>query len=375
MNFKSKKKILAAFSLLFLLLTLLPTKKAQAAGVDDVKNYPSLALPFFTVKLVPPANQPEGNNVNYFSLRVKPGMRQILEMYVASTTDKTQKITITPTNGVTAGGSINATAPDAPPDPSNKQPFTSFAFKKTVITLAPKEVKKVTMSFTLPQQPFEGVIIGGLFIQTSLTTKSNAGKANNKKASLQFINDYSMGIQVVMTESDKLVLADLKVKNIIPQSYQTVPAVGIKLQNPKMQYMDNLTLDAKITRLANKKDQHQRREVDYKFAPTSNFIYYVPWRADEKMEAGKYRLDLKAQAKQTHLGLTPAQKKRQVWTISKEFTITPAQANDINRKNPKYKPDYTQLLIIIAILAVIFILFLFGLVFVLGRRRKPPKKQ
>lgn len=373
MNFKSKKGIFTIFFLLLLSITFIPTKKAQAVGADEIKKYPSIALPFFTVKLVPPTNQPQGNKINYFDLRVKPGMHQTLELYIASTANKTQKITFMPSNGVTSGGNIISTAPDTPPDPSNKLPFTTFAFKKSVITLAPKEVQKITIKYTMPQQGFDGVMIGGIFIRTSLTTETDAGKSSNNKASLRFVNDYSMGIQILMNETDKLVLADLKVKNIIPQSYQTVPAVGVKLQNPQMQYMDNLSLDAKVTRLANKKDQHRQKVKDYKFAPTSNFVYVIPWRSNEKMEPGKYRLELKAQSQQQHLALNEAQKKKQTWKITKNFTITPTEANDINRKNPNYKPDYTWLFIIIGVLGILLILFLFWWVFVLGRRRRNQK--
>ncbi|BDR57292.1 DUF3324 domain-containing protein [Xylocopilactobacillus apis] len=369
MSSKKKQLGLVVFSLLLLLIQFIPVKKAQADVETDPKKFATLSVPFFTVKIVPPANQAKGTTINYFDLRVKPGMKQTLELYVASTAKKSQTITMTPTNAITSAGNILASGVKVPPDPSNIIPFTSFGIRNATITLKPKEVKTVKISYTMPETPFDGIMIGGLFLNTSLTTTSDAGKSKNQKATLKFLNDYSMAIQVLMTETDKLVLSDLKVKTIIPQSYQTLPAVGVKLQNPKMQYMDGLSLDATVTRLADPNDRHTQKVKDYKFAPTSNFTYMIPWKSTEKMEAGKYRLDLKAKAVQSHLALNEEQQKKQKWNISREFTITKAQADQINRKNPKYKTDYTWLFIIIGILIVLLIIFLFWLVFTLGRKK------
>lgn len=215
MSSKKKQLGLVVFSLLLLLIQFIPVKKAQADVETDPKKFATLSVPFFTVKIVPPANQAKGTTINYFDLRVKPGMKQTLELYVASTAKKSQTITMTPTNAITSAGNILASGVKVPPDPSNIIPFTSFGIRNATITLKPKEVKTVKISYTMPETPFDGIMIGGLFLNTSLTTTSDAGKSKNQKATLKFLNDYSMAIQVLMTETDKLVLSDLKVKTII----------------------------------------------------------------------------------------------------------------------------------------------------------------
>ena len=368
MSCKKKKKLLTLFLFLLLLIQFIPGKRVQADEEADPKKLQTLAVPFFSIKLVPPANQPAGYDINYFDIKVTPGMKQDLEFYLASTAKTDQKIKISPTNASNSGGNIIATEVKEGPDASNKQPFTSFGFDKTTLNLKPGEIKKVKISFTVPDQPFDGLKIGGINLETSLTTTSGAKDNKNQKAGLKFVNKYSMGIQVVLSETEKLVLADLRVKEISPLSYKTAPAVGVKIQNPNLQYMDDLSIDATVTRLANKKDQHNRKVNGYGFAPTSNYVYKIEWNPKEKMEAGKYRLKLKAKAKQNHLSLTKAQQKQQEWQITKDFTITKSQADNINRKNPNYKPDYRWLYIVIAILGVILILFLFWLVFTIGRK-------
>lgn len=375
MEFKKKQWILGFFLVLLLSVQFFPARKAQADVETDIKKFPNITVPFFTIKLVPPENQPEGTNINFYKLRVQPGMTQQLEMYITSTAKKKQKISLVPTNGSNSGGSIIASGVNFPIDPSNQYPFTKLGIKNTVISLEPGETKNVKISYKLPDQSIDGVIIGGLHFSTNLTKESDGGTTPDKKSKIRFENNYTVAVQVVMTENDKPVLADMKVKTIMPLSYKTAPAVSVNIQNPKQQYIDGLSVDATIVRLANSKDVHSQKVQDYKVAPTSNFNYVVPWRSNEKMEPGKYRLDLKAKAAQTHLNLSDEQKKKQEWNISKEFTITKAQADDINRKNPNYKPDYTWLYIIIAVLAVIFVVFLFWLVFTLGRKRTNPNIQ
>lgn len=362
-----KRNVLLLLSSLLLLLGILfPTGKVLADDTD-INNIPKLAVPFFTVSLIPPENQAAGNKINYFNLLVKPNQIQYLEMYIKSTSNKEQTITMTPTDAITSGGNISVQIPKANVDSSLKTPFTTFGMKTFRFVLKPNELKKMKVAFQMPEKEFDGFIIGGLLFHTDQKTESES-KTQNKKANLKIYNDFSISLQVVLHENDNLVLSDLKVDKIKPESYKTAPAIAVNLKNSKMQYMDGTSIDAKVTRLGDTRDVHQQKQEQMKIAPNSNFDYYIPWASNQKMVPGKYRLNLLAKAQQTHLELSPENQKKQEWYITKDFTITPEQADAINRKNPNYKPSYLWLYILIAILIILFVIFLFWYFFTLGRK-------
>lgn len=110
----------------------------------------------------------------------------------------------------------------------------------------------------MPKESFDGIILGGFYVQE--INKEDKKKENNK---VQIKNEFSYVIGVKLTGTDEVVKPKLKLNEVQAglMNYRTV--VTANLQNTEAVIINNLDVNARITKEGKKRSSTQRRKVSY----------------------------------------------------------------------------------------------------------------
>lgn len=291
-----------------------------------------------------------GNKADYFSLNLQSGQSYPLKLKLTNNYNKAIKIVIIPTvAGTDNSGQINYTNVSQKRDSSLKYDWTKMGPTKQTIKLQPEQSQVVNQNLQIPQGKFNGVMLGSFYVYSP--TVNNYLKKNNakKKHKLAVTNLYSYSVGVLMNVGDiSKAQPDLRLHNIRLGLLKVDPAVFLNLQNFQPKYINNgkMRVHARIYRRHSNNLVVQNKQKQMSFAPNSNFDFPVSW-GDKRMQAGNYQARVRVR--------TPERS----WYFVKNFTISPADANRLNRQNPNYHKNYWPLILII----VIIILLLIGLLF------------
>lgn len=327
---KRLKFILLGMALL--LFSLLPIKASAATGAG------------FTIEGVFPENQQADST--YFDLLVKPGTQQDLTMNFISESDKDIKIKISPNPAFTNQlGVIDYSQRDIPKDSSAKYTLPELISEPQTITLKAGETKPITFKLTVPKEKFEGMILGAFFAEQIDEDKPQNGITNH----------YQLSFGVALRESLDYISPELKLNQVKPSVYQSLPAVFANLQNIKAQPFGDMSVQAKIYKKGQQEVYKEVKTDKQEMAPNSNYDFPISW-GESRLEAGDYHLSLVAESG------------KKTWKFEKDFSIIASDADKINEDASALPaPNYLWLYILIAVLLLILLLLL---AFLLGRKKR-----
>ncbi|WP_125771686.1 WxL protein host-binding domain-containing protein [Companilactobacillus furfuricola] len=222
-----------------------------------------------------------------------------------------------------------------------------------IITVAGNSDTSATLNIKIPEQKYNGFIMGGVNVtpykeEAKGTVTENGTLIKNKFS-------YSLPIQIGQNGSDN---ADVNYKiskvfpTIVPSPGKKEIGVSAVVMNTKNAYIPNLSSKAVITKYGNSKFKKTTVQDNQSIAPTSHYNYPVSWGKD-RLQTGKY-----------HIKLTYNGSGIKSWVVDKDFIITNAQADKFNNL-AGFKPNYMWLWIILGILLLLLIL---GLGLYLGKR-------
>lgn len=308
----------------------------------------------FTVRAIIPDNQIDKSK-SYFDLLMKPGESQTLSVDVIN--NSTQEITVDialQAASTNRNGLIEYQV-KVDPDDTLMYPFDTIASAANEIKVAPDSTQKVDVTVTMPEQQFDGVILGGIVF----TRRENNGAASG----VSINNQFSYVIGVKLSETDKEILPDFRIKSIEPTLVNYRRAVSVNIHNP----VALIIKDANVTASIYKKDETaplfsiNKNGID--MAPNSVYPLPVEWEGND-IDAGEYRLKLK---------LTWEGK---IWEWDQDFTIDAAKAQEINKDalDKTAKASWWARWWWIPVL-VIVILLLLWFAFILGRRKRDDEEK
>lgn len=314
---------------------------------------------------VPLAVQPilPDNQINdtdgFFNLRMSPGEKQTIALEVTNSGDEPVTIhteIVPAATGMTGNIVYNEENIDKI-DESNKYPLTKIAEVPKDITIPAKEKTTVDVALSMPEEAFEGVLLGG--IKVAVVDK-NKDEDSSKEAGFSVKNTYSYVIGIQLSEQDELPKPDLKILKIYASQIAGRNTLKINLQNPTRTIMNGVSYDAMVYQKGKNEVLHQASYQNYRIAPTNNYDLPVTWD-NKPFKAGTYLLKLEATSKNPE----------DSWSFEQEFTITEKEAKELNDKAVELDEDYT-VYIIIGIIAGVLLLIL-TIVFIVSRNKK--KKQ
>ncbi|KAF1303369.1 DUF916 and DUF3324 domain-containing protein [Enterococcus sp. JM9B] len=334
---KRLKFILLGMALL--IFSFFPMKASAATGAG------------FTIEGVFPENQQADST--FFDLLVKPDTQQDVTMNIISESDKDIKVKISPNPSFTNQlGVIDYSQADFPKDSSAKYTIPELISKPQTITLKAGETNPVTFQLKVPKEKFEGMILGAFFAE------QEADEEEEKQTGIT--NRYQLSFGIALRESLDYITPELKLNQVKPAVYQSLPAVFANLQNIKGQAFGNMSVDAKIYKSGSKEVFMEAKADKQEMAPNSNYDFPISW-GKNNLEAGDYHLSLVAKSG------------KKTWKFEKDFSIVSSDANEINKEASALpEPNYLWLYILIAVLLLILLLLL---AFLLGRRKRKEEEK
>lgn len=237
----------------------------------------------FLVKAKIPAKQWDQKK-KYFDLRVTSGEVEKLEVELRNNTDDEVKVAIQANSAVTAdGGVIDYETTDSELDETMTYPFSEMVEVDSEVTLAPKETKTIAAKVTVPEESFDGIILGSLYFTEIKEMKSS-------KTKKETILSQVVGVQ--LSENDHEVTTKLDLIQAKAGQIDNRNVVLATLQNPTPKILSNMVVTADVFKGNNKKKPiyHNKKE-NLNMAPNSTFDYSISTE-DQAFKAGKYTMKM-----------------------------------------------------------------------------------
>ncbi|MGJ8730861.1 DUF916 and DUF3324 domain-containing protein [Listeria aquatica] len=325
---KLKMKKIMALIAVGLVSGLLVARPAAAAEMN------------FAVQAIIPGNQIDKSQT-YFDLRMKPGQKQDIEVELRNDTKKDVTVEIQANTAITNdNGVVEYNSPDKKKDPSLKVNFKDIANVQKEAKLKAGTSQKVKVHLKMPDQLFNGVVLGGLYF-TEKEDESN--KPKEKKNENQIINRYAYTIGVQLTETDKQVKPNLVLNSVKPAQINFRNAINANIQNDQAAIVKDMTIEAKIYKKGGSDVLYESTQKNLRMAPNSNFNFGVG--LDNKpFKPGKYEFK----------GVAKIGDKK--WILNKEFTIQDKEAKDFNNKAVQLEKDHTWIYILVGAVVIVLLL-------------------
>lgn len=284
---------------------------------------------------------------DYFLLNVESGKSYPLNLKITNSKKYPIDVVVKPTvAGTTNQGQINYANVTSVRDSSLKYDWTKMGPVKQKVTIPAKGSQTVSETINVKAPKFNGVLLGSFYIYSPTI---NHKMHHKKSKGMSLTNNYSYSVSTLFKVGnvDK-VQPDLRLVRVRPTLLGIQPAVNINLQNFEPKYITNndMRVKAKIYPAKSNKLLFQNSQKQMNFAPNSNFNFPVSW-GNKPMKAGNY---------QARVRINTSGKS---WYFKKNFTISPADANRLNRNNPNTKRNYWPLIITI----IVIVLLLIGVLF------------
>lgn len=315
-------------------ITILPADGAYAADMT------------YSVKANLPESQ-RNNEHTYFDLFMQPKQKQEISITFENHSEAPIELEVnyhaaqTNDNGV-----IDYKGTKERKDSSLAYDLKELITGDQIVKLNGNEKKEVPYTITMPEQKFEGILLGGFHIHKK-------GKEDSTNQKVQIKNDYSYVIGVQVTEAEKKVTPELKLNTIDPglNNYRTT--LFVNLQNTNATMITDMTVIAEVYKENGTEVLHKTVKNNQSMAPNSNYNFPMSWD-NQAFQPGKYRLKLNASDKADHK-----------WSFNKEFEIKDNAKNyneeAVNIKDQTNKNDYiiyTLIFILTLAIGIIFYLLI-----------------
>lgn len=272
----------------------------------------------YSIRSVLPENQLP-NSESYFYLKVAPDQQQTLAVEITNEADQSRKFKVEVNAASTnRNGLVVYDNPSIEPDKTLVHPMNELAKpQEDEVEVPAHETKRALIDITVPSEPFEGVLLGGIHV--SLVDESSDEK--DKKA-MGISNKYTYVLGLVLTEHEDSPLfgqTDLELAGVKPELNYGSKVLEAQLRNPHPEVFNELEVNGSIRKKGSPKKIAEKKQKEIKIAPNSVFPYQLDWGI-QNVEAGTYVFEAKAKAGEKE------------WLFEEEFTITRQQARQMNKE-------------------------------------------
>ncbi|WP_125591204.1 DUF916 and DUF3324 domain-containing protein [Companilactobacillus jidongensis] len=317
-------------------------------GTQDVSAATSEAQPAVTYNIVPElSNNQIDKKVGYFDLKVTPNEKLQAKFKINNNDTKTHTYTVmvnrasTDTNGVIVYNEHNVKA-----DSSLKYDIEKLVTYPKSVTVDAKSSTEVVVNINAPKGNFDGVLLGGIFIEQD----NQVSKSNAKGVTLKNKYNYVLGLQ--LRQNTDTVDPNLKLIKAYEDTQNGQISVNALLDNDVPRLEEKVDIKAKITSENDSKNVIlQSEKSNMSIAPNSYFTYpinvntVIGANKDKRLKSGTYMmyLDVKANNGQN------------IWKLQRKFTITDKQSREINKKTPVKNSHTKSIMTIVETIAAIIV--------------------
>ena len=265
----------------------------------------------FLVNPVLPDNQrPESRG--YFDLNVVPGQQQelVVELSNSGDTEATMLLSLI-TVTTNRNGIVDYTAPGTS-DETLQHKFTDMAtLDQDVVVVPPKESRYATIQLTVPQEGFDGIILGAVQALKDITDEERA-------AAGMIVNRYSYVLAIRLRQTDTPIDTEFLLGDIRTELVNHRAAIVADIRNPQPRLVMGVETSAQIYQKGNNTPIFDVTIASVDFAPNSIFPFTMVDRAGYGLVPGEYtaRIQLAHDEK--------------TWEFEQEFYIQEEEAAAMN---------------------------------------------
>lgn len=295
----------------------------------------------FFVEPILPESQNEAITT-YFDLNLNEGAEETLGLTLINTSDETIEIEV---DGYTAFTNVNGVVEYARNNeelnPTLTHQLGDLLETPDNVILEPGEETTVFVYLTMPSEPFEGLLAGGLRIQT--VEDDNEAVDEN----LAIRNVFSYVVAVVVSNTRTTVTPELELLDVFADHLNFRNVFSVHIENYTPTFVNQLEVEAQI-RLKDEEDVlYEAHQMGMQMAPNSDFKFPIPLEGD-RFVSGDYTLSLVARSGDRE------------WSWEQDFHIDQSVSRELNRQDVTIEDTSWHVIaaVIFIILLLIIIIYL-----------------
>lgn len=350
---KLRKELIGSFALLSALLPALLTPDYSYAASGHANN----DIGFYVSAQIPD-NQID-HSLTYFDLHMQPAQEQTLAISVTNSGAEPITVEVSAISASTnQNGIIDYRTRDIR-DETLRYPFSELAsVAEPVITIPAYESKMVHIDLTMPNELYDGIILGGIVIAQKEDIQNDEMLLAQGGSSI--INHYAYIVGVKLTETDVIIPPAFELIKVIAETIDYRPALVHYLRNTEAAIVKNMAVSVIICPSDNAKPIYENQwNID--MAPNST-IRLPAFIDSSKLQPGTYNSQITTESDGSAV------------ILDSTFTIEQEQVNIINStiiEESVSLPLWSWIIIMLVIIIAVLIIFLI----VLCKRRKDDEEQ
>lgn len=313
----------------------------------------------FSVNTNIPTNQIDKSKT-YFNLQMSKGQKQDITVTLKNETNKDVTVEIGINSAKTnPNGVIEYGKNDILNDSSLKYPLGDLIKGPSSVVLSANQTQNVTFNVTMPEQTFDGIVLGGLTFQQ----KTSEVVADTKKQGASVQNEFAYAVAVVLKETDTVVLPNLNLLKVKAGQNNYRNVINATIQNEHAAILSNVKVTANIYAKNGTSPVYSSVKNKMQIAPNTYWNYPISLDGT-KMKPGKYRINMVIS------GTSNNQEK--TWNFTKSFNITADEADTLNKTDVNVKANTNNtnwLVIVMALLIILLLLVILIGIFFLQRKK------
>lgn len=242
----------------------------------------------FSVEPLIPTEQAD-KTLSYFNLVLQPNQESVIEVKVSNhSEDEITVLAETNTAFTNNNGITQYSASERKPDSTLIHSFSEIGrLEENEIKLAGNESRNIKISLKMPDEKFDGHILGGIYFSLK-----NDSTEEQKK---QIANTYSYTIGVLLSNTGEEIASNLVLSEVRAEQKNFRNVILANIQNTEAAMIRELKLDGKIYPEKGSEVLYQAQTENLRMAPNSNFDYSIPL-GNKRFQSGSYRLEMTAVA-------------------------------------------------------------------------------
>lgn len=259
----------------------------------------------FAIKAVIPDNQTEGDHT-YFDLMMKASQKQTIEVEIWNLKNQEIQIEAQVCSATTnQNGVIEYGKRDGLPDDTLSHQMEDIISCDSLITVPANDTTRFELDIQMPEEKYEGLLVGGVTFQLAGNGESEEADSTD---GLAIQNTYSYVIGIVLRESEKELQPQLLLNDVSYEKEGDTPTISANIQNIVAAYVNDLEVEARITRKGTTGTLYQTTKEDMRMAPNSNMDFQIDLNGSS-LNDGAFTLYVNAKTDDRE------------WCWEKDFTI------------------------------------------------------
>ncbi|MCL2248972.1 MAG: DUF916 and DUF3324 domain-containing protein [Oscillospiraceae bacterium] len=258
----------------------------------------------FSVNAVLPENQRD-NGSSFFDLIVYPGQEQDLLITIDNMQDREVLMLVEIITASTSrNAEINYTSAGLSDETMKFSIGDILTVSDSAITVAPETTIQVPLKMVVPDEPFEGILLGSIKVTAEPTEEEIAAGG--------IVNRFSHIIAVRLMQSegaDQNIPVEFLLRDVTAELTNHRVSVVARIRNPEPRIVRDFTVSAEITPVGSNQIFFEREIQNVEMAPNSIFPFTLVDEAGYGIEAGDYVARLTI----TH--------EEQTWYFEENFTV------------------------------------------------------